>query len=136
MNPAPITYSASSCAASRLLKDRFPSSGTFRNETEMHLVDGYRGIGGVLLLAAPHPRPIAPGVCKIPDDRRRLWRDLPVMCEGISFLHGIIVVPTLDVILIESPMADLGYKPLPDTGVVVPYPERVYSGLPSIENLR
>ncbi|KAF5032293.1 hypothetical protein DSECCO2_618810 [anaerobic digester metagenome] len=100
---------------------------------EMHLVDGYRSIGRVLLLAAAHPPPVPPGVGEVPDDGCGLRRDLPEVRERVALIYRVIVVPALDAVLVERPVADIRYKPFPDAGVVAPCQERVSARFPPVE---
>jgi len=105
----------------------------FPPRSGMHLVDGYRGVRRVVLLAAPHPRPVPPGIGEVPDDGCGFRRDLPEVCERVALLDRIIVVPAFDVVLVECSVTYIRYKSFPDAGIVAPHTERIFTRLPPVE---
>ena len=80
----------------------------------MHLIDCHRFVETIALMPLAHPFVVAPGILRVPNDRRGFRRRLVEYRKRIGFIDPITVQTGNDVIFVERAPCDIGKKPFPD----------------------
>src|SRR5208337_1925840 len=99
----------------------------------MQLVDRIGRLQRIARMAILHPISVTPLIRQVPDDGRSSRRRLPAEGEWVAFLPLVMAIPRNDKVLVDCPVPNPGYEPLPDSRTVVAYGQWVIILVPGIE---
>ena len=120
----------------RLLAIGHPAGPIFRHTppgSQVHFIDGNRGVMRVTPGAASHPREIGPPEGRqIPDSGRAAWSELGRKSERVGLVGQTAPVRGSETELVERAIRCCRHEAMPDTRVPTPR-HRVGGSIPSVE---